>query len=118
VTDFLLDTDVIVDQLRGVRAIPLSARGSSYSLITRCELYAGRETEEQLVDLILSPLSEAAVDRAIAERAGRLQRTAGIRIADAIIAATALERGLELVTRNRRDFEHVRGLRVRDPSSL
>jgi len=117
VTDFLLDTDVIVDQLRGVRAIPLSARGSSYSLITRCELYAGRETEEQLVDLILSPLSEAAVDRAIAERAGRLQRTAGIRIADAIIAAT-LERGLELVTRNRRDFEHVRGLRVRDPSSL
>jgi predicted nucleic acid-binding protein len=33
---------------------------------------------------------------------------------DAIIAATALEHGLELVSRNVRDYGRVAGLRLRD----
>ncbi|MBI3522658.1 MAG: PIN domain-containing protein [Chloroflexi bacterium] len=36
---------------------------------------------------------------------------------DALIAATALERGLQLVTR-RRDFDRVADLRLRDPGTL
>jgi predicted nucleic acid-binding protein len=36
-------------------------------------------------------------------------------MADALIAAAALERGLRLVTRNTRDFSKVRGLRIRQP---
>lgn len=116
--DLLLDTDVIVDQLRGARRLPMAAAASSYSVITRCELYAGRDTDETRVDALLLGLFEISVDREIAQRAGRLQRAAAIRTPDALVAATALERGLELVTRNRRDFEGIRGLRVRDPSSL
>jgi len=55
-------------------------------------------------------------DRSIAERGGRIRRETGIRLPDALIAATALERGLILTTRNVRDFETVPGLRVRSPN--
>ena len=61
----------------------------------------------------LEPFSELAVDRAVAERAGRLRRSATIRLPDALIAATALEHRLLLVTRNTKNFVGVRGLRLR-----
>jgi predicted nucleic acid-binding protein len=34
---------------------------------------------------------------------------------DALIAATALENRLTLTTRNRKDFDRVKGLRIRTP---
>jgi predicted nucleic acid-binding protein len=34
---------------------------------------------------------------------------------DALIAATALERGLTLLTRNRKDFQSVPGLAIQSP---
>jgi predicted nucleic acid-binding protein len=51
----------------------------------------------------------------IAERAGRIsaERTRGL--ADCLIAATALERRLILVTRNVGDFEDVNGLKIVNP---
>lgn len=86
--------------------------------MTRCELFAGRDASESGIRELLAPFQEIAIDRAIAERAGRLRRVSGLGTPDALIAATALERGLELVTRNRKDFESVPGLRWRDPASL
>jgi len=53
------------------------------------------------------------IDRSIAERAGRVAREFGLRLPDALIAATALERNLQLSTRNLKDFDKVRGLRLR-----
>jgi len=44
---------------------------------------------------------------------GRLRRILRIRTPDALIAATALEHGLTLVTRNVRDFAGVPGLSAR-----
>jgi predicted nucleic acid-binding protein len=83
--------------------------------VTRAELFAGRGTEERRVRRLLEPFSELLVDRAVAERAGRLCRTLAIRLPDALIAATAAEHRLLLVTRNTKDFASVRGLRVRPP---
>jgi predicted nucleic acid-binding protein len=54
------------------------------------------------------------VTHEIAEVAGRLRRKSQMRAPDALIAATALVHGFGLVTRNRRDFEHVSRLRVRE----
>ncbi len=116
--DLLLDTDVFVDHLRGARRLAVKSERVAYSVITRCELFAGRGTDEEKVRTLLSPFREIGVDRAVAEHAGRLRRTSGVRTPDALIAATALEHGLQLVTRNRRDFERIEGLRWRDPQTL
>lgn len=53
---------------------------------------------------------------AIAESAGRIRRTADVALPDALIAATALEHGLAVLTRNVRRFARVDGLRVVDPA--
>ncbi|MDP9320931.1 MAG: type II toxin-antitoxin system VapC family toxin [Chloroflexota bacterium] len=116
-SDLLVDTDVCIDHLRGARPLHSVAGLISYSVITRSELFAGR-TNEARVEEFLAPFREIPVDRMIAERAGRLRRGSAMRTPDALIAATAIEHGLELVTRNRRDFEAVPGLQLRDPMSL
>lgn len=113
--DFLLDTDIFVDHLRGARRLRPTKDRIHYSVITRCELFAGQETDEELVGRLLAPFVEVAVDRSIAERAGRLRRGSTLRTPDALIAASALENGLVLGTRNRRDFQAVRGLKIRQP---
>jgi predicted nucleic acid-binding protein len=116
VADALLDTDVLVDHLRGARRLEV-AGDPAYSVITRTELFAGRASQENAVARLLAPFRELPVEREIAERAGRLRREHGVRIADALIAATALLHGLVLVTRNVRDFEPVPSLRVHVPGA-
>jgi predicted nucleic acid-binding protein len=78
-------------------------------------LFSGRGAEEQRIRRLLEPMTNLSVDAAIAERAGRLRRETRRRLPDALIAATALEHRLTLVTRNVRDFEGVKGLRLRPP---
>ena len=62
---------------------------------------------------LLAGMTEIAVDRRVADRAGILRReTSGLRLPDALIAASALEHGLALVTKNQRDFKRVPALRL------
>lgn len=112
--ELLVDTDIFVDHLRGARAFDPQERRVHYSVITRAELFAG-STEPDAVDTLLGPFREIAIDRAVAERAGRIRRDCGVRLPDALIAATAIEMGLALVTRNRRDFAPIKGLRLHSP---
>jgi predicted nucleic acid-binding protein len=116
VADLLVDTDVFVDHLRGARRLRPGPHRLTYSVITRCELFAGRSADEEILRSLLGAFREVPVDRSIAERAGRLRRERQILTPDALIAATALEHGLGLLTRNARDFEAVPGLRVVVPS--
>lgn len=108
----LVDSDVVIDHLRGAK--PLPEMSLSYSIITRCELFAGRDDGEMMRGL-LSRMQELAVDSSIAERAGELKRTRQVPTPDALIAATALEHGLPLMTRNERHFGRVPGLELRTP---
>ena len=113
--DFLIDTDVFVDHLRGARELDPNSHRVHYSVVTRAKLFAGN-TATEIVRVLLAPFREIELRREIAERAGRLRRESGIRPCDALIAATAVEHKLSLFTRNRSDFEGVRGLRIREIS--
>jgi predicted nucleic acid-binding protein len=110
----LLDTDILIDYLRGrteaIDYIDGLANPLSISAITVGELYAGVRdgTERTRLDTFLLAFTIIPVDRAIAVMGGLLRRdygkSHGTGLADALIAATALEHGLTLVSLNRKHF--------------
>lgn len=110
--DLLIDTDVLVDHLRGQTALQPGRHRVHVSVITRAELLAGTSASDLITNL-LNPFRELAVDRDVAERAGRIRRETSLLLPDALIAATALTHRLGLVSRNERHFQQVRGLRLR-----
>ena len=115
VAELLVDTDVCIDHLAGVRRLPRRAGRLGYSVITRAELLAGAvDDDEPSVRRLLAGMDEIPVDRRIADRAGLLRRqVSALRMPDALIAATALVHSLALQTNNRRAFKTVPGLRLR-----
>jgi predicted nucleic acid-binding protein len=108
----LLDTDVLIDHLRGHRRLALAGPTMTISVVTRCELFAGRNADESRLRQTLDRLVEIPVDSQLAESAGRIRRSTQLAIPDALIAATALAHELTLMTRNRRHFERVAGLEL------
>lgn len=112
-SDALVDTDIFVDHIRGHRPFAAAEAGTLwYSVITRAELFAGRTSEAHLREL-LSQYHELLVDRRTAELGGWIKRAFGLTLTDGLIAGTALIHDLDLVSRNRRHFERVPGLRLR-----
>ena len=116
VSRVLVDSDVLIDHLRGHRRFAADRDTVHISTVTRAELFAGRGSDETKVRRLLDAFVELPADRAVAERAGRMRRTLQIGMADALIAATAAQHRLTLVTRNTGDFAAVKGLRVRVPA--
>jgi predicted nucleic acid-binding protein len=112
--DLLVDTDVLIDHLRGRRRLAADVERLGVSVVSRCELFAGADDPGRL-HRFLSPMVELVVDSDIAELAGTTRRRTGIATPDALIAATALVHRIPLMTRNRRHFDRVDGLRVVPP---
>ena len=73
------------------------------------------ETERLWLAEAFSRMKILPLDDAVMERAIALRQERKMGLADAIIAATALVHGLELVTRNVDDFKHGSGLRLINP---
>ena len=57
-------------------------------------------------------LPELAMGEAVIEQTIRIRKTFGLKLPDAVIAATALAHGLQLVTGNASDFNRVAGLNL------
>jgi predicted nucleic acid-binding protein len=110
----LLDTDVLVDFLRGYaparELVIREAEAIAVSAITVAELFAGARTAAEVRDLdeVLEVVPVIPVTPAIARQAGTLKfrsgRSHGVGIADAVIAATAQLHARELCTLNVRHF--------------
>jgi len=73
------------------------------------------ETERAWLGETFARMKILALNDAVMERAIALRQECRMGLADAIIAATALVHGLELVTRNVDDFKHVTGLVLKNP---
>lgn len=113
-TPFLVDTDVLVDFLRGreeaVGFLESAEAPLLVSAITVAELFAGCRTEAEgaRLETFLGAFEVLPVEADIAAAGGRHRAkhgpAHGTGLADALIAATADAAAARLVTRNRRHF--------------
>lgn len=110
----LLDTDVIIEYLRGrdeaIRYVE-SLEGALYvSAITVAELYSGVRgiDEEAALERFLDAFEVIPIDRALARVGGvfrqRHRPAHGTGLADAIVATSAESVGAALVTFNKRHY--------------
>ena len=116
----LWDTSVVIDILRGHGPALAYARTLGElprcSEITRVEVMRGvRSSERRMTERMFGSIVWLDVNEAIARRAGDLGRMwrrshQGIATADLIVAGTAAEHGLDLVTLNVKHFPMVPGL--------
>ena len=117
----LLDSNVIIDAAKpgGAHlARYLSDPNASVSIVSRIEslgFHSLGAVEEAEITRSLRLLPELPLDDEIATRAVGLRQQRRMKLGDAIIAATALEFGVPLVTRNVGDFNHITGLVVINP---
>jgi len=123
-SDHLLDTNVLIRCLRGLRPAlqlleHLAARGAlNVSVLSRVEVLARMWPREQAATVdLLSALTALPVTTEVADTASRLisgQSRQGIAlpVPDALIVATAQVHNLTLVTYDRRHLDRIDGLRL------
>ena len=120
----LVDTDILIDAVKGEgEAVEFldSLQSWSISVVTAMELIVGARNQREgaKIDKFLGDLAIVPLATEIGELAYELlkahSRTHGLRVFDAIIAATAVLVGASLATRNQKHFKMVRGLEVEVP---
>ncbi|ADT84016.1 type II toxin-antitoxin system VapC family toxin [Thermococcus barophilus] len=120
----LVDTDIIIDILRGVKGskeflLDLSKEGLFLSVISMAEIFSGKETRDPVkhekILRFLSHFEVVPLTQEIAILGGAIRRDYQIGLADALIAATAIHNGLTIVTYNTKHFEKVEGLKILKP---
>lgn len=94
----------------------LSGQGA-YSVISKIEVlgFSQSEVNEAKAKQLLSRLVELPLTLEVTERTIDLRKRYRVKIPDAIIAATAIEYSLQLVTRNIIDFGKIEALELINP---
>jgi len=128
-TKIIVDTNIVIDYLRISRtkiekttildqiALPRIKNQLIISTITIQELFEGKSSkekkEENKIRKTLSFFRTINLDSKIAELAGKIARDFGpIEFADASIAATAILEKAYLLTKNKKDFQNIKGLKI------
>jgi predicted nucleic acid-binding protein len=122
---YLVDSDVLIDISRGkapareyLDALP---EGWAISQISALELLVGARDKRDLADIdaFLSGYLVVPLRSSIGTRAHELvklyAKSHGLHVFDSLVAATAIEEGLTLVTKNRRHFGMIQGLSLEVP---
>lgn len=127
ITPGLTDTDILIDAMRGLPdavAFVTAQRtvgGLQISVISAMELTIGCRDAAELAHLekFLKRIPILPLGTAISQTAYRLVQSFflshGMLIPDALIAATALDSGLILYTKNTRHFQMISALRLARP---
>lgn len=121
---WLIDTDVLIDYLRGrPEAIKILEKITKDSIccispITIAELYVGvREgNERSILDQFIQEFQVAEINERVARQGGLFRRdfgkSHGIGLADALIAATAEDLDLKLLTLNKKHYPMIKNIHV------
>lgn len=122
---FLIDTNVIIDYTSNRFDDKASAfvanifdTDFNISVVVKIEVlgYGTNETAKmQLLEEFIDTANILSLDDAVTKRVIALRRIKKIKLGDAIIAATALEHDLTLISRNVADFVNIQGLTVINP---
>jgi predicted nucleic acid-binding protein len=131
--EYLFDSNLVISYLANDPAITtmveyLAPQGAAVCIITYMEVYQGtlrgpdpewaREQFEQFLEVApILPLSPAVARRCagVREELRRRGRRSRDRALDLVIAATALEHNLQLVTHNRKDYADIPELALYAP---
>lgn len=120
----LVDTDILIDSARAQPdAIAFlkeheDAYALSLSIVTEMELLVGcrNKVEQNRLNRSLECFTIICLQESMSSKAAQLLRTYslshGLLIPDAFIAATAMVLGVPLATKNRRDYQFIKGLQL------
>jgi predicted nucleic acid-binding protein len=123
-TPTLIDTDILIDSGRGVpEAIHclsnIKATSSlAISIVTQMELIVGcrNKTEIRTLEQFLKQFQILPLDSSISELAveslRRYRLSHGLLIADALIAATAVNQNCPFITKNQKHYKFISGLNL------
>lgn len=124
---YLIDSNVLIDyvaerfnanQLKSLDRI--FDEELNISVITKIEIlgFNSLPNEEIKMKIFLSSSTIISLTDDIVERTIHLRKTTKLKIADAIIAASALCFNFELITNNINDFKNLNGLKFLNPYRL
>jgi predicted nucleic acid-binding protein len=123
---YLIDTDVLIDVSRNNEAaiVFLDQLGDSWSIsiITALELIVGARNKKEVnqIDQLVAAYSAIPLTAEIGDSSyGLLRQFAkshGLRVFDSLIAATAIDEDLTLVTKNKKHFQMISTLKLEIPS--
>lgn len=123
-SDYLLDTDVLIRCLRGVAetltfAQQLTEQGDLHTSVwSHLEIWLltqpndQKQTQDFLMPFIAHPINDDIARRAAELLKLRGETEAPLTYAEAVVAATALHHGLTLVTYNAKNLESITPLRL------
>jgi len=119
---FLVDTDVIIDYLKGIR--PAKELFRTRDIEIYCSILSKKEllskagisnSERKKITSLLSNIKVLKIDKDISNKYDKLLNKYGEQqnlIADYLIAATAWSKNLPLLTRNLKHFEKIKEIRL------
>ena len=123
-TSVIVDTDIIIDLLRGVpqakeffEKIKTREIIAYYSEITEIEIYSGQSAgtpeEEKIIENLLELMTRLDINKAIARKAGEFRRKYSCCIPDALIAASASVNNIHTIaTRNKKHYELIKEVKI------
>ena len=117
----LIDTDILIKVFRGngfhKAILDKEVKNLAISSVTYIELLSGLKTRSRIIELNkqmrayqLIHISETISIKSL-EIVVKYTSSNSIRIADSLIAATAIVNNLRLFTDNKKDYDFIKGLR-------
>jgi predicted nucleic acid-binding protein len=122
---YLIDTNSVIDyldnKLPSNAANMLDEEELEISVISRMELLAWPNAELKQISVLNQFISSVVIwglDEPVILKGIEVRKSIQIKLPDAIIAATSIVHGLNLVTRNINDFKNVKGIKLINPWDL